>query len=125
MKSVMSKVLAVLMVGALTSVVALAKTQKARATFDSDIKVNGTLVKKGSYDVKFDEETGQLAIVKNGKIVAEAMTRLENRSKKANDFQIRSVTNGNEVSLAGVTFGGSDKDVMIANNGASTSGGNN
>ncbi len=125
MKSVMSKVLAVLMVGALTSVVALAKTQKARATFDSDIKVNGTLVKKGSYDVKFDEETGQLAIVKNGKVVAEAMTRLENRSKKANDFQIRSVTNGNEVSLAGVTFGGSDKDVMIANNGASTSGGNN
>ena len=125
MKSVMSKVLAVLMVGALTSVVALAKTQKARATFDSDIKVNGTLVKKGSYDVRFDEETGQLAIVKNGKVVAEAMTRLENRSRKANDFQIRSVTNGNEVSLAGVTFGGSDKDVMIANNGASTSGGNN
>ena len=125
MKSVMSKVLAILMVGALTSVVALAKTQKARATFDSDIKVNGTLVKKGSYDVRFDEETGQLAIVKNGKVVAEAMTRLENRSKKANDFQIRSVTNGNEVQLAGVTFGGSDKDVMIANNGASTSGGNN
>ena len=124
MKSVMSKALAVLMVGALTSVVALAKVQKARATFDSDIKVNGTLVKKGSYDVKFDDETGQLSIIKNGKVVAEAMTRLEARSKKAPDFQIRSVTNGNETQLAGVTFGGSDKDVMIANNGASTSGNN-
>ena len=124
MKSVMSKVLAVLMVGALTSVVALAKVQKARATFDSDIKVNGTLVKKGSYDVKFDDETGQLSIIKNGKVVAEAMTRLEARSKKAPDFQIRSVTNGNETQLAGVTFGGSDKDVMISNNGASTTGNN-
>lgn len=124
MKSVMSKVLAVLMVGALTSVVALAKVQKARATFDSDIKVNGTLVKKGSYDVKFDEETGQLSIIKNGKVIAEAMTRLEARSKKANDFQIRSVTNGSETQLAGVTFGGSDKDVMISNNGASTTGNN-
>ena len=124
MKSVMSKVLAVLMVGALTSVVALAKVQKARATFDSDIKVNGTLVKKGSYDVKFDEETGQLSIIKNGKVIAEAMTRLEARSKKANDFQIRSVTNGSETQLAGVTFGGSDKDVMISNNGASNTGNN-
>ena len=124
MKSVMSKVVAVLMVGALTGVVALAKVQRARATFDTDIKVNGTLVKKGTYDVKFDDQTGQLSIIKNGKVVAEATTRLEARSKKANDFQIRSVTNGNELQLAGVTFGGSDKDVMIANNGASTSGNN-
>ena len=124
MKSMVTRMLAVLMVGALTGVVALAKTQRARATFDTDIKVNGTLVKKGTYDVKFDDQTGQLSIIKNGKVVAEATTRLEARSKKANDFQIRSVTNGNELQLAGVTFGGSDKDVMIANNGASTSGNN-
>lgn len=124
MKSVMSKVLAVLMVGALTSVVALAKTHKAKATFDSDIKVNGTLVKKGSYDVKFDDETNQLSIIKNGKVVVEAAARVEPRSNKANDFQIRSVTNNNELQLAGVTFGGSDKDVMLANSGASTSGNN-
>ena len=124
MKSVMSKVLAVLMVGALTGVVALAKVKKERVTFDSDIKVNGTLVKKGTYDVKFDDESGQLSIVKNGKVVVEAATRLEARSNKAADFQIRSITNGNELQLAGVTFGGADKDVMIANNGASTSGNN-
>jgi hypothetical protein len=120
----MSKVLAVLMVGALTGVVALAKTQKAKATFDSDIKVNGTVVKKGSYDVKFDDETNQLSIIKNGKVVVEAAARLEPRSNKANDFQIRSVTNNNELQLAGVTFGGSDKDVMLANSGASTTGNN-
>jgi hypothetical protein len=124
MKSIVTKVLAVLMVGALTGVVALAKVKREKVTFDSDIKVNGTLVKKGTYDVKFDDESGQLSIVKNGKVVAEAMTRLEARSNKASDFQIRSVTNGNELQLAGVTFGGSDKDVMIANNGASTSGNN-
>ena len=124
MKSVMSKVLAVLMVGALTGVVALAKVKKDKATFDSDIKVNGTLVKKGTYDVKFDEESGQLSIIKNGKVVVEAATRLEARSKKASDFQLRTVGNGNELQLAGVTFGGSDKDVMISNNGASTTGNN-
>ena len=124
MKSVVSKVLVVLMVGALTGVVALAKVQKAKATFDSDIKVNGTLVKKGTYDVKFDDASGQLAIVKNGKVVVEVNTRLEPRTKKASDFQLRTIGNGNELQLAGVTFGGSDKDVMIANSGASTSGNN-
>lgn len=124
MKSMVNKVLAVLMVGALTSVVAFAKTQKQRVTFENDIKVNGTLVKKGTYDVKFDDQTGQLAIIKNGKVVAEANTKLEQRAKKASDFQVRSTVNGNETQLVGVTFGGSDKDVVISNNGASTSGSN-
>ena len=67
MKSMVSRMVAVVMVGALTSVVAFAKVQKQKVTFDSDIKVNGTLVKKGTYDVKFDDESGQLSIAKNGK----------------------------------------------------------
>ena len=112
------------MVSALTGVVALAKVHKQKVTFENDIKVNGTLVKKGTYDVKFDDESGQLSVIKNGKVVAEAMARLEPRAKKAADFQVRSTVNGNESQLTGVTFGGSDKDVMISNNGASTSGSN-
>lgn len=124
MKSIVNKMVAVLMVGALTSVVAFAKVTKQKVTFENDIKVNGTLVKKGTYDVKFDDESGQLSVIKNGKVVAEAMTRLEPREKKAADFQVRSTVNGNESQLIGVTFGGWDKDVMISNNGASTSGSN-
>jgi hypothetical protein len=116
--------LVVLMVGALTSVVALAKVQKHRVTFENDMKVNGTLVKKGTYDVKFYDETGQLSIVKNGKVVAQAMARVESREKKANDFQLRSSVNGDETQLIGVTFGGSDKDVLITNGGATTTGNN-
>jgi hypothetical protein len=124
MKSILNRVMVVLLVGALTGVVALAKVQKEKVTFESDIKVNGTLVKKGTYEVKFNDETGQLAIVKNGKTVAEAMTRVETRSKKASDFQIRSTVNGNETQLIGVTFGGSDKDIVLSNSGASTTGSN-
>jgi hypothetical protein len=124
MKSMINRMLVVLMVGALTSVVALAKVQKHKVTFDSDIKVNGTLVKKGTYDVKFDDQTGQLSIEKNGKTVAQAMAKLEPRDKKANDFQLRSSGTGDNTQLVGVTFGGQDKDVVITNNGASTSGSN-
>ena len=124
MKSIVSKMMAVLMVSALTGVVALAKVHKEKVTFDSDIKVNGTVVKKGSYDVKFDDESGQLSIVKNGKVVAQATAKLEQREKKANDFQLRSTTDGGETNLVGVTFGGSDKNVVITSSGSTTTGTN-
>ena len=124
MKSIMNRMLVVLMVGALTSVVALAKVQKHKVTFANDIKVNGTLVKKGTYDIKFDDQTGQLTIAKNGKVVAQAMARLESRAKKANDFQLRSTGSGDDTNLVGVTFGGSDKDVVISNSGATSTGSN-
>ena len=124
MKSIVNRMLVVLLVGALTSVAAFAKVRKQRVNFENDIKVNGTLVKKGSYDLKFDDETGQLSIVKNGKTVAQAMARTEDRQKKANDFQLRSEVNGGETQLIGVTFGGSDKNVVITNSGATTTGNN-
>ena len=124
MKSIVSKMMAVLMVGALTGVVALAKVHKEKVTFDTDIKVNGTVVKKGTYDVKFDDESGQLSITKNGKTVAQATAKLEQREKKANDFQLRSTVNGDETNLTGITFGGSDKNIVITSGGSSTTGTN-
>ena len=123
MKSIVNRMVVVLMVAALTSVVAFAKVQKHTVTFDTDMKVNNTLVKKGTYEVKFDDETGQLSIIKNGKTVAQAMTRIETRTKKADDFVLRSQGNGDEKQLIGVTFGGSDKDVLISTSTSTT--GNN
>ena len=125
MKSIVSKMVAVVMVGALTGVVAFAKVHKQKVTFESDIKVNNTLVKKGTYDVKFDDESGQLSIEKNGKTVAQAMAKLEAREKKADDFQMRSTVNGDETQLTGVTFGGWDKNIVITSSGSSTTTGNN
>ena len=124
MKSIVSKIGAVVMVGALTSVVAFAKVQKEKVTFDSDIKVNGTVVKKGSYDLKFDDESGQLSITKNGKVVVQTMAKLEQREKKASDFQLRSTSDNGETNLIGVTFNGSDKNVVITSSGSSTTGAN-
>ena len=125
MKSIVNRMVAVLMVGALTGVVAFAKVHKQKVTFENDMKVNGTLVKKGTYDVKFDDESGQLSIEKNGKTVAQAMAKLESREKKANDFQLRSTVNGDETNLTGITFGGWDKNIVITSGGASTSTGSN
>ncbi|HEY8225973.1 MAG TPA: hypothetical protein VIG25_11900 [Pyrinomonadaceae bacterium] len=124
MKSVLNRVMVVLVVGALSSVVALAKVHKEKVTFNSDIKVNNTLVKKGTYDLKFDDASGQLTISKNGKVVAQSMTKTEPRATKASDFQMRSSGSGDNLQLLGVTFGGQNKDVIISNNGAQSSGNN-
>ena len=124
MKSIVSRVLVVMMVGALASVVAFAKVHKQRMTFNSDVKVNDTVVKKGDYEVKFDDESGQLSIVKNGKVVAQAMAKVEARAKKANDFQVRSSGTGDNAQLIGVTFSGSEQDVVINKGGAANNGNN-
>ena len=124
MKSIVNRLGVVLIIGALTCVAAFAKVSKHRVTFENDIKVNGTTVKKGSYDVKFDDESGQFTILKNGKVVAQAMARTEQRAKKAGDFQLRSTGDGNDSQLVGVTFGGSDKDVVVTNGAAPNTGNN-
>src|SRR4030095_9204023 len=123
MKSILNRLAVVLVVGALSSVVALAKVHKHKITFSSDIKVNNTLVKKGTYDVKFDDETGQFTIQKSGKVVVQSMAKLEQRDKKAGDFRLRSTGSGDDTQLLGVQFGGSDKEVVITNSG--TQSGNN
>ena len=124
MKSIVNRMVVVLMVAALTSLVAFAKVRKQTVTFDTDIKVNDTLIKKGTYQVRYDDETGQLSILQNGKTVVQATTRLEDRVKKANDFVLRSEVNGDQTQLTGVTFGGSDKNIVISNSGATTTGTN-
>jgi hypothetical protein len=124
MRSILNRVVVVLVVGALSSVVALAKVHKQKVNFASDIKVNNTLVKKGTYDVKFDDETGQFTVSKNGKVVAQSMAKTEPRDSKASDFQMRSTGSGDTLQLLGVTFGGQEKNVIISNNGAQSSGNN-
>jgi hypothetical protein len=120
---IVNRLAVVLLVGALSSVAALAKVHKQKVTFTGDIKVNNTLVKKGTYDVKFDDEAGQLTVSRNGKVVVQSMAKLEQRDKKAGDFRMRS-TSGDDAQLLGVTFSGQDKEVVIANNGAQNSGNN-
>jgi hypothetical protein len=55
----------------------LAKTTKKEVIFTEAVTVDGTLVKKGTYKVTFNDETGELVIKKGSKVVAKAQARLE------------------------------------------------
>ena len=125
MKRFITGFLAALIVSALASFSVLAgdkgKVEKKIITFPENVMVNGTLVKAGDYEVKFDDSTNELSIVKNGKVVVKTAAHMEARPEKAKSTALRTVEKGGSTELLGVTFGGSDKDVMVGSS-ASNSG---
>ncbi|HLN99148.1 MAG TPA: hypothetical protein VK208_11860 [Pyrinomonadaceae bacterium] len=113
MRSLLSRIAIALVITSLASVSAFAKGKTKTVTFESNIKVNGTMVPKGKYDLKFDEKTGELSIVKDSKVIARAATTAEKRQRKARDFVLRSTGSGADLQLTGVTFAGSDQNLLI------------
>lgn len=84
-----------------------------------DVVINGTLVKKGSYKLKFDEKTGELLIMKGSKVVAKTSARLEKREDKADRTEFNTYTNGSQNELRGITFRGDSEKIVLAQGGAS------
>ncbi|MBC8031106.1 MAG: hypothetical protein H7Z16_13410 [Pyrinomonadaceae bacterium] len=115
MKSIINRIAIALLVTSLASGLAFAKTKRQTVTFETDIKVNGTVVSKGVYDVKYDDAAGELTIAKGSKVIARTTTRVEKRDRKAQQFELRSLGTGEETELTGITFAGSDHNVVIGN----------
>src|SRR5215207_3545377 len=77
MKSVVNRIVVALLLVTMTSMAAFAKSKKTNVTFTVDTKVNETLVKSGTYEAVFNEETGELSIVKDRKVVVRTATQLK------------------------------------------------
>jgi hypothetical protein len=126
MKVFLKSTLAALMICALSSIAVYAaakdKVKTESVTFVSDVMVNGTLVKAGDYQLRFNEETGELAIMKGGKVKAKTTAHLQPRSEKARNTSVRTLDKGSIAELVGVTFGGSNQDVVLGANGGTVTG---
>ena len=126
MKRFMKLFMVALIVGALASLSVLAgdkgKVEKKTITFPEDVMVNGTLVKAGDYEVKFDDATNELSIIKNGEVKVKTPAHLAARADKAKNTALRTVDQNGVASLIGVTFGGSTQDVMVGANGSMSGG---
>jgi predicted amidohydrolase len=126
MKSFLHRTLVALLACALVAVAAFAggkaKIRKETVTFASDVTVNGTLLKAGNYDLRFNEETGELAIMKGGKVKVTTTGHLEPRSDKARDTLVRTRTKDNVVELIGVTFGGSNQNLVVGTSSGAVTG---
>lgn len=105
-----------LVICALAAVSAFAGSKekvKKSVTFESNTTVNGTMVKAGTYELKFDEQTGEVSINDGGKVVATSTAHLEKRDSKARETEIRTVERDNANELVSVTFGGWDQDLVL------------
>lgn len=123
MKRFMKAIFVALVITALASISALAsgdkgKVEKKTVTFTEDTMVNGTLVKAGEYEVRFDDSTGELSVIKNGKVKAKTAAHYEARTEKAKNTALRTIEAGGNVELKGITFGGSDQDVIVGARGS-------
>ena len=107
-----------LMIFALAGFVALGKehdkVKKEHLTFATDVVVNGTAVKAGDYDLKFNEQTGDLEILKGKKVVAKTTARLEQRNEKARETRITM----NNDQLVSIVFSGEDHNIVVGQGGS-------
>jgi hypothetical protein len=92
------------------------KTRKATVNFSDDVTVGDTLVKKGDYQIKFDEETSVLSVLKNGKVVATTNGTLQERTDKSGSTALQFTANH----LVSIAFGNNKQEVVVGPGGSST-----
>jgi len=106
----------------LNAATALAGGKSKRVTFHTDVMVGETLVKKGSYEVTFDEQASVLKIKRNGEVVATAKARLEEIDSKAkNSFVYRTWKNEKAGEVLSIVTLGGQSAVLGRDNAAGTS----
>ncbi|MEJ7576631.1 MAG: hypothetical protein WKF74_06475 [Pyrinomonadaceae bacterium] len=113
MKRFANNMIAALVLCVMTSVVASAKTTTERVTFPQDVMVNGTMVKKGTYKVTFDDATGVLNIHINKKTIATTTARWEKRDRKALETRVSTTVQGDARELRSITMSGDSQSIVV------------
>jgi hypothetical protein len=121
MKRYISRTVALLIVCALAGLTAFADSKSDRINFDEDFQLNGTVIKKGTYKVSFDEPTGELSIKKNEKLIAKTAAHAEPAASKAERTMFSMATENGAKVLRSVTYSG-DNRVIVVGAGSTTTG---
>jgi hypothetical protein len=108
MRKFINRFVVLLVVLALSSIMALAAGKTKKVTFLTDVTINGTVIKKGTYQVTFDEKSGDLTIMDKKTVVAKANARMEKFAgvpgtvyvTESNKELVSIVFNNNQATLA-------------------------
>jgi hypothetical protein len=121
MRKTANRLMTALALCALMSVTGFAVKDKTEdVTLPQDVVINGTLVKKGEYKLKFDEQTGELLFLKGKKVMARTSARLEKREKGPQRTEFGVVQEGNAKALRSITFRGERQTIVMHENGGTT-----
>jgi len=106
----------------LAGATAFGNTRNSNIGFSADTKVNGTLVKKGKYEVVFDDQSGELSIFKGAKLIARTSAKLEKRDQKARGAEVQTILEGMDQKLVSITFNGSQENLVVGQAGMQAGG---
>jgi len=96
-------------IGLIGTALANGKNLRKTVTLEKDVMVNGTLVKKGTYQVKFDASQSLLTIENGKNAVATAKVNVKQASKKAQYDSLSYTTTEDGQLLKSVTFSGDNR----------------
>jgi hypothetical protein len=114
MKKTATIITMALMLCAMVGTMALAKSKFHTITLDQNTMVNGTIVKKGEHETRFNEQTGEFAILDNRDHVIVRVTAKEQMlDKKASETSYSLKASDNGPVLTNVTFSGERYSLMI------------
>ncbi|HKS29244.1 MAG TPA: hypothetical protein VJS44_15555 [Pyrinomonadaceae bacterium] len=118
MRKMINLLVIVAVVCVLSTLTVFGKDKSEFINLPQDVVINGTLVKKGAYKLKFDEKSGELLLMKGSKVVAKTSARLEKREEKADRTEFNTINNGTSSELRGITFRGESEKIVLSQGGA-------
>ena len=122
MKLLVNGLMVVSLLLSLAGATVFGNTRKSNIVFSADTRVNGTLVKKGNYEVVFDDQSGELSILKGSKLIAKTTASTEKRNQKARATEVQTILEGKDQKLVSVTFDGSYENVIVSHAGMQAGG---
>jgi hypothetical protein len=90
-----------------------AKDRKKTITFSEDVMLNETVIKKGTYELKFDSANSKVLILKDDKEVASAKVHVETGTRKALHNSASFKTTDKGQAITGITFAGDKRTLVI------------
>jgi hypothetical protein len=81
-----------------------AKVKTKKLTFGSDFWVGETLVKSGTYDVSYDDKSGEVSINEKKSMIAKTSARAEKREHVRSSWDVALVKKGDGMALVAIAF---------------------
>lgn len=115
MRKFLNRTALALLACVMTSAIALGSEIKTKeVTLPQDMMINGTLLKQGTYKMRFDDQTGELSFIKNKAVVAKTTARLEQRQRRASGLEFGLDPQGdNSKVLRSISFAGDKQRLVI------------
>jgi hypothetical protein len=113
MKKLVSTMMVLVGMFVFSSNLAFADGKDKKVEFKQDVVVNGTVVKKGKYQIKFDETTNQMSIWQGDKLVGQAAAHKGFRQTKAITTQVLSSKQNDSNVLRGIIFEDEQETILL------------